>query len=296
MEFDPARACSTSIGWKDPRKEDGELAWPERFSREEVDRLKRNLGPMAQSGQYQQFPTPAGGGIIQSSWWQLWEGDVFPPVEFIVASLDGAFTSKEENDPSALTVWGVWTVTEGGLKRKRVILMSAWQKFLPFSGERTLVERRPNEALSAWRWRTREHWGLMEWVKDTCDERRAHVLLVEAKGPGISAAQELRSRFGELSFSIQLVQPKGDKVARALACQPIFSNGVVYAPDREYAQLAIDQCEVFPKGAHDDVVDSATQALSWLRDNSLLATDEEVGEALRRSVMHHGAQKAIYPC
>lgn len=298
MEFDELRACSTTIGWSDPRTRTGELAWPERFPATEINRLKRDLGPTAYAGQYSQSPTPIGGGIFQPSWWQLWDNPqgVFPLVEFIVASLDGAFTSKEENDPSALTVWGVWTHIEGGLKRRRVILMNAWRKFLPFSGERILIDRRPNEALSAWRWRTREHWGLMEWVKDTCEEHRVHVLLIEAKGPGISAAQELRNRFGELPFSIQLVQPKGDKIARALSCQPIFSNGIVYAPDRSYAQLVIDEAESFPKGRHDDLVDSLTMALSWLRNNGLLATDEEVGEEMRRSVLHHGKKKAIYPC
>ena len=31
-----------------------------------------------------------------------------PPLAFVVASLDGAFTTREENCPSALTVWGVF--------------------------------------------------------------------------------------------------------------------------------------------------------------------------------------------
>jgi predicted phage terminase large subunit-like protein len=250
------------------------------------------------SGQYSQSPAPVGGGIIPAAWWKLWESSAgtFPPVDFICASLDGAFTAREENDPSALTIWGVWTETHEGVKRRRVVLMSAWRKFLPFSGERATCDRRPNESLQGWRWRTRPHWGLMEWVKDTCEERRANVLLIEAKGPGISAAQELRNRFGDLSFGIQLVQPKGDKIARVLACQPLFSQGVVYAPDREYAQLVIDELEVFPKGARDDLCDSSSQALKWLRDSGLLASDEEVVETMRRSIMHHSPQKPIYPC
>jgi len=252
----------------------------------------------ANSGQYSQSPAPVGGGIIPASWWKTWESPegVFPPIDFVCASLDGAFTAKEENDPSALTVWGVWTETVEGIKRKRVVLMSAWRKFLPFSGDRSLVERRPSESLPMWRWRTREHWGLMEWVRDTCEERRANVLLIEAKGPGISAAQELRNRFGELPFSIQLVTPKGDKIARVLACQPLFSQGMVYAPNREFAQLVIDELEVFPKGARDDLADSTSQGLKWLRDSGLLSTDEEVSEAMRRAITYRSQEKAIYPC
>lgn len=298
MEYDPGRHCETSIGWSDPRSVEGELAWPERFPQKVIAQLKHDLGPSAYASQYSQSPTPVGAGIIPRDSWQLWQSPtgVFPPVEFVVASLDGAFTEKEENDPSALTVWGVWTETVAGVKRKRIVLMRSWAKYLPFSGDRVLCSRRPNEALSAWRWRTRAHWGLMEWVKDTCDEVGVDVLLIENKGPGISAAQEMQMRFGELAFSIQLVKPKGDKVARAYSVQPLFTQGVVYAPDKDWAEEVIDQCERFPKAAHDDLVDSTTQALRWIRDNGLAASDEEVAEQARRSVAHSRKPGAIYPC
>jgi hypothetical protein len=45
MEYDPVRHCGTVIGWSDWRSKDGELAWPERFTRDTVDKLKRTLGP-----------------------------------------------------------------------------------------------------------------------------------------------------------------------------------------------------------------------------------------------------------
>src|SRR5438445_2110850 len=115
----------TDIGWYDPRwvdpeeagsidkaieECDGELAWPERFSPAMVDQLEKALGPYATAGQLQQAPAPRGGGIFQRDWWQLWESEdnKFPNCDYIIASLDGAFTEDEENDPSALTVWGVY--------------------------------------------------------------------------------------------------------------------------------------------------------------------------------------------
>jgi len=33
-------------------------------------------------------------------------GAKFPAFSYIFASLDGAFTEDEQNDPSALTIWG----------------------------------------------------------------------------------------------------------------------------------------------------------------------------------------------
>ena len=72
MEFDSGRRCSTIIGWEDPRTEDGELAWPERFPPAVVDGIKIALGPYAYAGQYQQSPSPRGGGIFKRDWFQLW--------------------------------------------------------------------------------------------------------------------------------------------------------------------------------------------------------------------------------
>src|SRR6185312_1313962 len=56
MEFEPDRRYETSIGWTDPRRYDGELAWPERYP-------ERVLGPFRSmpfvwAGQYQQRPEP----------------------------------------------------------------------------------------------------------------------------------------------------------------------------------------------------------------------------------------------
>jgi hypothetical protein len=64
-------------------------------------------GPIAYAGNYQQRPTPRGGNIIKRNWWQLWREPQFPSLEYIVASLDTAFTDKKSNDQSALTVWGL---------------------------------------------------------------------------------------------------------------------------------------------------------------------------------------------
>src|SRR5882672_1017275 len=119
MEFEPARSFVTSIGWKDPRKKEGDLLWPERFGYNEVRRQEKSLLKWRAAGQLQQRPEPAGGGIIKRDWWQLWppggeELDPvtqqpryqlqYPPMEYLVASLDTAYTENTLNDPSALTV------------------------------------------------------------------------------------------------------------------------------------------------------------------------------------------------
>ena len=43
-EFEETRRCTTSIGWTDPRTEDGELLWPEQHGAAAIASLKRTLG------------------------------------------------------------------------------------------------------------------------------------------------------------------------------------------------------------------------------------------------------------
>ena len=80
---------ATSIGWSDPRQEQNELLWQERFGPEEIESLKRSLGSYAAAGQLQQRPSPAGGGIIKRHWWRYYQplGADLPPV--IVRHPDG---------------------------------------------------------------------------------------------------------------------------------------------------------------------------------------------------------------
>jgi predicted phage terminase large subunit-like protein len=68
MEFEPERKCYTSIGFEDPRTEDGELLFEARFSRAIVDRDKKIMGSYAAAGQFQQRPAPREGGMFHRSW------------------------------------------------------------------------------------------------------------------------------------------------------------------------------------------------------------------------------------
>jgi predicted phage terminase large subunit-like protein len=297
---DNGEPYSTSIGWVDPRwrpnQEDceGELAWTDRFSENSVRSLKVELGPYATASQLQQTPEARGGGLIKREWWMPAEiymtGRKFPPFEYIVASLDGAYTEEEKNDPSALTIWGVFQNEHG---YNRAMLVHAWSKRLEFSGPK--IDILPNEHESTYKLRARPFWGLIEWVADSCNRFKADKLLIESKASGISAAQSLRNAHGRQGWTIQLVEPKGDKMARGMAIVPSFSQEMIYAPDPEefdYAGKVIDECALFPYGTHDDLFDSMTQAIKHLRDTGLIRSDEERRAQELDAVRHRGAPKA----
>jgi predicted phage terminase large subunit-like protein len=66
-----------------------------------------------------------------------------------------------------------------------------------------------------------------------------------------------------------------DKVVRANAVSDLFASGVVWAPNTAWADEVIEECAEFPNGAHDDYVDSTTQALIRLRHGGLVTIDSD---------------------
>jgi predicted phage terminase large subunit-like protein len=120
-------------------------------------------------------------------------------------------------------------------------------------------------------------------------------LLVENKASGITAAQELQRLHGREGWSVELCQPKGDKVARALAVEPMFAQGMIYAPARSWADELIDQLCMFPKAAHDDLVDAIVQGLWYLRTWGFLRFDAEARAEELDGVRHRTPKRALYP-
>ena len=61
------------------------------------------------------------------------------------------------------------------------------------------------------------------------------------------------------------VEPRGGKIARVHAVSPAIESGHVFLPrNAPWLEEYLDEWSVFPAGAHDDMVDSSTQALSYL--------------------------------
>lgn len=296
MEYDPSRHCATSIGWSDWRTEDGELAWPERFSAKTVADLKRTLGPYAYTGQYQQTPEPRGGGIFKRDWWKMYaldpRGKPLLPPHFMVASLDPAYTNKQENDPSGFTVWGVFKDVDG---HQKVALIHAWQKRLELHGQD--VERRIGETEASYVSRSKPTWGLVEWVANDCKRLQVDLLLIESKASGLSVAQEIRRLYRSAKWGVQTVDPGGlDKRARAYSVQHLFADGSIYAPDRDWADMVISEFAKFRglPGDEDNLVDSGTQALKHLRDTGLLLRREEALEDERELAKYRRPLEPLY--
>ena len=281
MEFEAGREPFNTLGWIDPRTEDGDLAWPERFSPEAVTNIEREKGSWAYNGQYQQRPAPRGGGIIKREHWRPYTAEEcgkfgvpwpkFPLMSYTVLSLDTAQTEKKVNDPSAGVVLGVCSDI---WENRRLVLMWAWAERL-------------------------ELYELVKKIEETCKKFRVNRVLIEDKASGHPVAQELRRRARHVSdslshnpktqdradFGVQLMTPEGDKVARMYAVQNMFECGLIYAPAeatgngdhlfKDWADKVITECAEMPKGAHDDLADAMSQGLIHLRTLGLITLPDE---------------------
>ena len=308
MEYDgrdidgDGNKISTSIGWTDPRTEDGELAWPEKFPARVLGPYKSM--PFLYAGQYQQSPEPRGGGIIKRDYWRVWNNTamaandvkqgMFPTFEFVLASFDGAFTEKKENDFSALTIWGAWIETSEEQRYSeqfgtpRLMLIHAWHKRLTLHGKTDHVHQL-GETKEEFEFRRRMGWGIVEHIAASCKKFKVDKLIIENKANGITVEQEMRRLFGRESWTVALHDPgRMDKAARAYTVQHLFADGLIWVPgfddDRviDWAQPVVDELASLPRGAHDDLADSSINAIMHLRRMALAQRKDESHDAIER--------------
>ena len=239
----------------------GTPLWPEFWPIEELEAKRVGMDPRYWQAQYMQNPTAEEGALIKREWWQIWEKEYPPHCEFIIMSLDAAQEANTRADYNALTTWGVFLNEENGAYN--IILLNSIKKRLEFPELKQLV-------LEEYR----------EWEPDA--------FIVEKKSNGAALYQELRRMGVPIS---EFTPSKGqDKISRVNAVSDLFSSGIVWAPDKRWAKDVIEECNDFPSGANDDLVDSTTQALLRFRQGGFirLPSDEpEEQKFFRRQAAYY---------
>jgi predicted phage terminase large subunit-like protein len=88
-------------------------------------------------------------------------------------------------------------------------------------------------------------------------------VLIEDKASGTQLIQEL---IADGCYAVTRYQPTTDKIMRLHAQTAVIENGFVHIPETA-AWLAeyLHEMTIFPKGKHDDQVDSTAQFLDWLK-------------------------------
>ena len=236
-------------------KDDGQALWPEFWDVEELLAKKAALDIRYWNAQYMQKPTSEEGALIKREWWKIWEKETPPECEFIIMSLDAAQEATNRADYNALTTWGVFYNEE--TQNFAIILLNAIKKRMEYPELKKLV-------LEEYR----------EWQPDA--------FMVEKKSNGSALYQEFR----RMGVPVGEFTPgKGqDKIARVNAVSDLFASGIVYAPDHRWAKEVIEECNDFPAGTNDDLVDSTTLALLRFRQGGFLRlpTDEPEDNFLKQ--------------
>jgi predicted phage terminase large subunit-like protein len=252
------KARRTKLGEYDPRTIKNELICPARFGTDEITTLKQLLGVYGTAGQLQQDPAPSEGGILKTNFFELWPHDSgLPSFEYILQSYDCAFTEKTTGDPTACTVWAVFT-HQG---QRHAMLIDAWDEHLSYPDLRA-------RAVKDW---TTEYGGM---TKDSpySRARRPDRILVEAKASGQSLLQDLRlAKVPAVGYN----PGNADKVSRAHQAAPTLELGLLWVPESKknpgqpvsWATAFLKQLGKFPVAEHDDYVDTFTQAIIYLKND-----------------------------
>ena len=231
---------------------DDKPLWPEFWTIEELLQKKASLDVRYWNSQYLQQPTSEEGALIKRDWWQTWEKEDPPHCEFTIMSLDAAQETNNRADYNALTTWGVFFNEE--TNNYNIILLNAIKKRLEFPDLKKLV-------LEEYK----------EWEPDA--------FMVEKKSNGAALYQEMR----RMGIPVGEFTPgKGqDKMSRVNAVSDLFSSGIVWAPSRRWAKDVIEECNDFPSGVNDDLVDSTTLALMRFRQGGFIRLPNDEPEEIQ---------------
>jgi predicted phage terminase large subunit-like protein len=202
-------------------------------SLEILKQLREVLGEYTFSGQYQQAPSPLGGGLVKSAWFKTYMAtDIPAKFEMIVQSWDCANKPAELNSFSVCTTWGV--------KEKHIYLIHVFRKRLGYP-------------------------DLKRAVREQAEAFSPQTVLIEDKAAGTQLIQELVS---EGMHAVERYEPTGDKVMRMHAVTSTIENGFVHLPDQaEWLGDYLRELASFPKGKYDDQADSTSQTLHWFKQH-----------------------------
>src|SRR5215472_73955 len=174
---------------------------------------------------------PLGGGLVKAEWFRRYRENEQPErFERIVQSWDTANKATELSDFSVCTTWGI--------KGKNLFLLAVFRRRL-------------------------EYPALKRAVRDQQNLFEAKVVLIEDKASGTQLIQEL---IADGCHGVSRYQPDCEKIMRLHAQTAMIENGFVHIPDTApwHAEY-LHELSVFPKGKHDDQVDSTAQFLDWFK-------------------------------
>jgi hypothetical protein len=252
-------------------------------------------------------------GFVKRSEWRVWPHDKpLPKFQFIILSLDTAFTEKtfdkkkQTRDPTACSVWGLFERPirfRSGKKKieNHVLLLDAWEDWLTLPALIKKVKKARRI-----RYGSSPHEPVMRPKILPIGERpgpqgkKIDLILIEEKGSGISLRQALEV---EEIFTEGYNPRRADKLSRLHYVSPLWAHGRVWAVESEkrkgefkqWAEPLISQvCTYTGPGSvkHDDLLDTTTQAIRKIMDEFIgpLTVEEDEESRIAREAREEMAE------
>lgn len=216
----------------EPHRKEGDPLHAARYPLEQLMSIKNTIGERDWAALYQQHPAPAGGAVFKREWFRHYKPEELPHRwDMCLQSWDFTFKDSAGADNVCGTVWGV--------KGANAFLIDLVCEKMSFT-----------RSIQAIRDMTQKH-------------PEAYIKLVEDKANGVAIIDILRN---EIPGMIP-VTPTESKLTRANAVTPFFEAGNVWLPEVHafrWMPAYLQELETFPSAAHDDQVDSTTQAIKYI--------------------------------
>lgn len=215
--------------------EGGSPLWPERWSKEELERQKEQLGTYTFSQEFQNDPIPAETVLVKPDMVKRFAE--MPEFVRIVGACDPAVSTKTSADYTAMVWIGVTKDNdfyEVRSRRGRWILEELVRYILDDA-----IQLNPEEFVL-------ETIGFQQILKQ--------VLIREAR------LRNVRLPIREVTlgkYSEKKTKEPQDKYSRLFKVLPYFEQGRVYLKNEDL----IEELLLFPTGSHDDLVDALVYAL-----------------------------------
>lgn len=200
-----------------------------RYDANMMDKICEEMGRENFAAQYMQDPISTSTDILTLEDICWYEKlDIIP--DYIVQSWDTAIKTSENSDYSVCTSWGI--------KDENYYLLNVFRGKLAYPD----LKRKVNALYKSY---------------------QPKFVLIEDHGSGQSIIQDLRA---ESMHNLIPIKQKLDKITRFASVVPLFQASIVKFP-KSLSNVIVKEIIAFPNAKHDDIVDSISQFLGYMKKN-----------------------------
>lgn len=229
----------------EPFRKKGEALWPEKYSLEYLQDVRKTLGPYEFASLYQQNPIPSENQEFRAEYFRYFEEKDLKDKNLIyMTTVDLAIGKNQDNDQTAIVTvgkerdkpnWYIVDIVAGRMDPLETIdaIFMTYMRYRPVKvGVETVAYQK----------------SLLYFLTEEMKRRQLYIPLVELKATG-------------------------DKEMRIRGLQPMYKTGVIH--QRQNQTDLENELLHFPKGSHDDIADALAYHIQLQNPTSDTIEDDD---------------------